>query len=57
MSVQINEIIIRAIITSDDKHAKSATSTTSKQRDDEEEERKIEILDLIEEVIKSKKER
>lgn len=57
MAVQINEIIIRAIITSDDKHAGNATTVAGKRNDDEEEEKKIEILDLIDEVIKSKKER
>lgn len=57
MPVQINEIIIRAIVTSDDKHAKAKTETTGKKKEDDHEDKKIEILELIDEALKNKKER
>ncbi|HEY5969977.1 MAG TPA: DUF5908 family protein [Chitinophagaceae bacterium] len=56
MPVQINEVIIRAIITNDDKNATAKTQTVGKS-DEEDEQKQFEILELIEEVIKSKKER
>jgi len=56
MPVQINEIIIRAIITNDDKNATSKSNDAPKKADAGDE-NKIEMLELIDEVIKNKKER
>ena len=56
MPVQINEVIIRAIITNDDKNV-SAKAQSPINRDEEDEQKQFEILELIDEVIKSKKER
>ncbi len=56
MPVQINEIIIRAIITNDDK--KNAAAPAGKdEKGKEGQDMKIEILELIDEVIKNKNER
>ena len=56
MPVQINEVIIRAIITNDDKNAASKAPPVGKG-DEEDEQKQFEILELVEEVLKSKKER
>lgn len=57
MPVQINEIIIRAIVTTDDKRSPHVADIGGKKTDSEEEERKREILDLIDESLKNRKER
>jgi hypothetical protein len=57
MPVQINEIIIRAIITNDDPKGKSGPSPAGKKAGESEVVNKTDILNLINEVLKSKKER
>lgn len=57
MPVQINEVIIRAIITDDDKKSKASPQQADKKMGGHEEINKIEILELINEVIKNKNER
>ena len=57
MPVQINEVIIRAIVTTDDKRSVTPTIAGDKITDEAEEERKKEILELIDESLKVKKER
>lgn len=57
MPVQINEIIIRAIITNDDKNSKANPQPTPKKADGNDGENKFEILELIDEVLKNRKER
>lgn len=56
MSVHINEIIIRAIITNDDKSgtAKSQPAVKKVSSDDDD---KLKIIELVDEVIKNNKER
>ena len=56
MPIQINEVIIRAIITNDDRNVTAKTQAPVK-KEEEDEQKQIEILELIEEVIKTKKER
>jgi uncharacterized protein DUF5908 len=55
MPVQINEVIIRAIITNDEK--KSAPAESNKTDDKKSDQVKSEVLELIDEVLKNKKER
>jgi Family of unknown function (DUF5908) len=55
MPVQINEVIIRAIITTDDKT--TGSKTTGGEETHDHEEKKIDMLELIDELLKSKKER
>ena len=57
MPVQINEIIIRAIITNDDKNNTAKTKPAAKKADANNDESKIEMLELIDEVLKNRKER
>ncbi|HWI93194.1 MAG TPA: DUF5908 family protein [Flavisolibacter sp.] len=57
MPVQINEIIIRAIVTTDDKRSVRVADIAGKKTDNDEEERKKEILDLIDESLKNRNER
>lgn len=57
MPVQINEIIIRAIITNDDEKTKAGSQPAEKKMAGGEAVSKTEILDLIEQVLKNKKER
>ena len=56
MSVHINEIIIRAIITNDDKIGTPKSQPLDK-KDGSDDESKLEIIELIDEVLKNKKER
>jgi hypothetical protein len=55
MPVQINEVVIRAIITNDGK--KSSQAETSPASDKKGDQHKTELLELIDEVLKNKKER
>lgn len=57
MPVQINEIIIRAIITNDDAKNKAAPKPASKKNAGNDDMNKMEVLDLINEVLKNKNER
>ena len=56
MAVQINEVIVRAIITGDGNNTKNE-SATSGSKENIAEVSKDELLELIEEVINDKKER
>ncbi len=51
MPVQINEVIIRAIITNDDRNVTAKTQAPGKREEDDDQ-KQIEILELIDEVIK-----
>ena len=55
MPVQINEVVIRAIITND--HTKSTQAETGNANDKKTDHPKAELLELIDEVLKNKKER
>jgi hypothetical protein len=57
MPVQINEIIIRAIITNDDPKGKSGPSPAPIKQGEGEPVNKRDVLSLIDEVLKNKKER
>lgn len=57
MPVQINEIIIRAIITNDDAKAKASAKPASKKNAGDDDLNKMEVLELINEVLKNKNER
>ena len=57
MPVQINEIIIRAIITNDDAKGKSGPPPADKKAGGSEAVDKTDVLYLIDEVLKNKKER
>ena len=57
MPVYINEIIIRAIITNDESKTKPGLSSIDKKTGDSEAVNKMEVLNLINEVLKNKKER
>ena len=56
MPVQINEVVIRAIITSDSGNGTAQHESPANKKEDKDLD-KIEMLDLIDEVIKNKKER
>ena len=56
MAVQINEVIVRAIITGDENKNKNETATSG-SKETIAAVSKDELLDLIEEVINDKKER
>ena len=57
MPVQINEIIIRAIITNDDAKAKASPKPAPKKNAGNDDMNKMEVLELINEVLKNKNER
>ena len=57
MPVQINEIIIRAIITNDDAKTIAVPMAVSKKNDSNDDINKMEVLELINEVLKNKNER
>lgn len=56
MSVQINEIIIRAIITSDERNTFLKKEIPGKKEEDNDQV-KIQVLELIDEALNAKKER
>lgn len=57
MPVQINEIIIRAIITNDDEKSKAAPQPAAKRNSVGRTIDKMEVLELINEALKNKNER
>jgi hypothetical protein len=57
MPVQINEIIIRAIITNDDEKNKAVAKPMPKKNAGDDVINKMDMLELINEVLKNKNER
>jgi len=57
MAVHINEVIIRAIIVGDEKDAQTKSETPAAKKGGDADEQKFEIAEMIEEMLKNKKER